>query len=162
MRGLPANATDAYIGRVLVRTNRLALDVCHQDHSFGVCSWPGWHWHPKVPGGSPCDGPGGAGVARACWSRDRADDAIERDRNHVIEKKSDWRAVFAPELRRVLLLGVVLAVFQQWCGVNVIFNYSEEIFRGAGFDISTILVNVAWTGSVNLYSLSLHWGSWIG
>jgi MFS transporter, SP family, xylose:H+ symportor len=55
-----------------------------------------------------------------------------------------------PKLRRVLWLGVVLAVFQQWCGINVIFNYAEEIFRAAGYDISSVLQNIAWTGSVNL------------
>ncbi|HVU27212.1 MAG TPA: sugar porter family MFS transporter [Verrucomicrobiae bacterium] len=51
---------------------------------------------------------------------------------------------------KVMTLGVVLAVFQQWCGINVIFNYAEEIFRAAGYDISTVLKNIAWTGSVNL------------
>jgi sugar porter (SP) family MFS transporter len=55
-----------------------------------------------------------------------------------------------PGLRKVLALGVILAVFQQWCGINVIFNYAEEIFRAAGYDISTVLKNIAWTGSVNL------------
>ena len=53
-------------------------------------------------------------------------------------------------MKKVLLLGVVLAVFQQWCGINVIFNYAEEIFKTAGYDISTVLKNIAWTGSVNL------------
>jgi sugar porter (SP) family MFS transporter len=51
---------------------------------------------------------------------------------------------------RVVALGVFLAVFQQWCGINVIFNYAEEIFRAAGYDISTVLKYIAWTGSVNL------------
>jgi len=55
-----------------------------------------------------------------------------------------------PRMRKVLVLGVVLAVFQQWCGINVIFNYAEEIFRAAGYDISSVLQNIAWTGSVNL------------
>ncbi|HVW20048.1 MAG TPA: sugar porter family MFS transporter [Opitutaceae bacterium] len=55
-----------------------------------------------------------------------------------------------PRLRRVLGLGIFLAVFQQWCGINVIFNYAEEIFRSAGYDISSVLKNIAWTGSVNL------------
>jgi sugar porter (SP) family MFS transporter len=55
-----------------------------------------------------------------------------------------------PGIRKVLVLGVVLAVFQQWCGINVIFNYAEEIFRAAGYDISSVLKNIAWTGSVNL------------
>jgi len=53
-------------------------------------------------------------------------------------------------MRRVLLLGVTLAVFQQWCGINVIFNYAEEVFRAAGYDIADVLKNIAWTGSVNL------------
>ena len=55
-----------------------------------------------------------------------------------------------PRMRKVLILGVTLAVFQQWCGINVIFNYAEEIFHAAGYDISTVLKNIAWTGSVNL------------
>lgn len=55
-----------------------------------------------------------------------------------------------PRMRKVLVLGVGLAVFQQWCGINVIFTYAEEIFHQAGYDISTVLKNIAWTGSVNL------------
>ena len=58
--------------------------------------------------------------------------------------------LFEPRMRKVLVLGVVLAVFQQWCGINVIFNYAEEIFRAAGYDISSVLKNIAWTGSINL------------
>jgi sugar porter (SP) family MFS transporter len=55
-----------------------------------------------------------------------------------------------PGMRKVLLLGIVLAVFQQWCGINVIFNYATKIFSAAGYDISDTLKNIAWTGSVNL------------
>lgn len=55
-----------------------------------------------------------------------------------------------PRIVKVLVLGVALAVFQQWCGINVIFNYAEEIFKAAGYDISSVLKNIAWTGSVNL------------
>ncbi|MEN9841653.1 MAG: hypothetical protein RL376_1453 [Verrucomicrobiota bacterium] len=55
-----------------------------------------------------------------------------------------------PRLRKVFALGIVLAVFQQWCGINVIFNYAEDIFSAAGYDISSVLKNIAWTGSVNL------------
>lgn len=55
-----------------------------------------------------------------------------------------------PKMAKVLVLGVTLAVFQQWCGINVIFNYAEEIFKAAGYDISSVLSNISWTGSVNL------------
>ena len=62
----------------------------------------------------------------------------------------DFRDLLEPKMMKVLVLGVVLAVFQQWCGINSIFNYAQEIFREAGYDISNVLKNIAWTGSVNL------------
>ena len=55
-----------------------------------------------------------------------------------------------PRMRRILLVGVVLAVLQQWSGINVIFNYAEEIFRAAGYGVSSILFNIVITGTVNL------------
>jgi sugar porter (SP) family MFS transporter len=66
------------------------------------------------------------------------------------EGRAGLRDLLDPGLRRVLILGFGLAVFQQWCGINVIFNYAEDIFRAAGYDISGVLGNIAWTGSVNL------------
>jgi len=50
----------------------------------------------------------------------------------------------------ILLIGIVLAVFQQWCGINVIFLYAEEVFTSAGYSVSGMLLNVVITGSVNL------------
>jgi len=74
--------------------------------------------------------------------------------NSTLAKEEIQHVRFAdlldPRMAKVLVLGVVLAVFQQWCGINVIFNYAEEIFKAAGYDISSVLSNIAWTGSVNL------------
>jgi MFS family permease len=53
-------------------------------------------------------------------------------------------------VKQVLIIGVFLAVFQQWCGINVIFNYAEEIFTAAGFSVTDMLFNVVITGAVNL------------
>jgi sugar porter (SP) family MFS transporter len=61
-----------------------------------------------------------------------------------------FQDLLAPKVLKILGVGVVLAVLQQWCGINVIFNYAEEIFHAAGYDISDTLKNIAWTGSVNL------------
>ena len=58
--------------------------------------------------------------------------------------------LLAPRVRTAVVLGVVLAVFQQWCGINVIFNYAEEIFASAGYGVSDILFNIVITGIVNL------------
>jgi sugar porter (SP) family MFS transporter len=51
--------------------------------------------------------------------------------------------------RRVLGIGVVLAVLQQWCGINVIFNYAQEVFASAGYAVSDTLFNIVITGVVN-------------
>ena len=48
------------------------------------------------------------------------------------------------------MIGIVLAVFQQWCGINVIFNYAQEIFASAGFDINSTLKSIVATGLINL------------
>jgi len=55
-----------------------------------------------------------------------------------------------PGVRKALLLGVLLAVLQQWSGTNVIFNYAQEIFAAAGYQVSGILFNIVITGIVNV------------
>jgi MFS family permease len=45
---------------------------------------------------------------------------------------------------------VGLAVLQQWSGINIIFNYAEELYRQAGYGINGALVNIMITGTVNL------------
>jgi len=61
------------------------------------------------------------------------------------------RAVLAePRLRRVLAIAIGLAVLQQWCGINVIFNYAQEVFASAGYAVSDTLFNIVITGVVNM------------
>ena len=64
--------------------------------------------------------------------------------------KVDLRILFKPKFRKVLVLGVFLAVFQQWCGINTVFNYADEIFTAAGYGVSDMLFNIVITGTVNL------------
>lgn len=63
--------------------------------------------------------------------------------------KVHFSALFERRTLKILMLGIGLAIFQQWCGINVIFNYAGEIFRSAGYSIDDTLENMAWTGSVN-------------
>src|SRR5205823_8730959 len=65
-------------------------------------------------------------------------------------KRVDVKLLLDRKLRKALLLGVFLAVLQQWCGINVIFNYAEEVFSAAGYRVSDILLNIVVTGVVNL------------
>ena len=56
----------------------------------------------------------------------------------------------SPRMMRILALGMILAVLQQWCGINVIFNYAQEVFAAAGYQVSDILFNIVVTGAVNV------------
>jgi sugar porter (SP) family MFS transporter len=55
-----------------------------------------------------------------------------------------------PKMLRILMVGCLLAVLQQWSGINVIFNYAEEIFLQAGYGISDIMFKIVVTGLVML------------
>jgi MFS transporter, SP family, xylose:H+ symportor len=63
---------------------------------------------------------------------------------------SGWSGLLQPGVRRVLLVGVVLAVLQQWSGINILFNYAEEVYRAAGLGTSQILLDIVITGAINL------------
>ncbi|MGB6133353.1 MAG: sugar porter family MFS transporter [Acidobacteriaceae bacterium] len=72
--------------------------------------------------------------------------ALRRDRAGT----SGWGGLLQPGVRRILLVGVVLAVLQQWSGINILFNYAEEIYRSAGLRGSEILLDIVITGAINL------------
>lgn len=75
-------------------------------------------------------------------------DALQATR--VKTEEANWKTLAKPDVRNVLLIGIVLAVFQQWCGINVIFNYAHEIFSAAGYAVSDVLMNIVVTGITNV------------
>ncbi len=66
------------------------------------------------------------------------------------KEEAGLKELFQHRYAKVLLLGLVIAVFQQWCGTNVIFNYAQEIFVGAGFDVDGMFINIVITGIANV------------
>ena len=52
------------------------------------------------------------------------------------DQSPDLAGFRAPGVRGVLLTGIGLAVLQQWSGINIIFNYAEELYRQAGYGIN--------------------------
>jgi SP family sugar porter-like MFS transporter len=58
--------------------------------------------------------------------------------------------LFKGKAFKILLIGGVLAILQQWCGINVVFNYAQEIFTSAGYSVSDMLFNIVVTGVVNV------------
>ncbi|MBO7539274.1 MAG: MFS transporter [Prevotella sp.] len=66
------------------------------------------------------------------------------------ETKAGLSELFQNKYGKVLLLGLIIAVFQQWCGTNVIFNYAQEIFTGGGYDVDGMFIDIVITGIANV------------
>ena len=66
------------------------------------------------------------------------------------EGKSGLKDLFKRRYAGILVLGIVIAVFQQWCGTNVIFIYAQDVFAGAGYSVSEAFLNIVVTGVANV------------
>ena len=65
-------------------------------------------------------------------------------------EKVHFSELLKPKMRWILFMGIILAVFQQWCGINTVLYYSEDIFAAAGYNVSAIMRNIVFTGAVML------------
>lgn len=61
-----------------------------------------------------------------------------------------YRAVFQKAVLPAVVIGIGLAVFQQFCGINVIFNYTAIIFSSIGIPRDGQLLQTVFIGGVNL------------
>ena len=82
--------------------------------------------------------------------RNEGNEELRNEGNVEMRNEAGLRELFQSKYSRILLLGLVIAVFQQWCGTNVIFNYAQEIFVGAGFDVDGMFINIVITGIANV------------
>jgi MFS transporter, SP family, xylose:H+ symportor len=81
---------------------------------------------------------------------DREIQSINKSLESAINTQGIWKELLSPGVRKLLVIGIGLAVLQQASGINILFNYAEEVYRGAGFGVSDILFNIVITGSINL------------
>jgi SP family xylose:H+ symportor-like MFS transporter len=73
-------------------------------------------------------------------------------------KKQSYKAVFAKAVRPAVVVGITLAVFQQFCGINVVFNYTSTIFKSVGANLDTQLFETVAIGIVNVpFTLLAMW-----
>jgi MFS transporter, SP family, xylose:H+ symportor len=76
--------------------------------------------------------------------------AIEETLHASAATRVTWKDLFGKSTRNLVWIGMALAALQQWSGINILFNYAEEIYRSAGFGVSGILFNIVITGTINL------------
>ena len=64
--------------------------------------------------------------------------------------KTNYSDVFKKGVLPAVLLGIGLAVFQQLCGINTVFNYAPKIFASIGASPDDQLIQTVFIGGVNL------------
>jgi sugar porter (SP) family MFS transporter len=60
------------------------------------------------------------------------------------------KTVFEKAFLPAVIVGTCLAVFQQFCGINVVFNYTATIFESIGASKDDQLLQTVFIGGVNL------------
>lgn len=73
--------------------------------------------------------------------------AEEEQEQHVV----GWRAVLSNKwLRRILVIGIAVAVFQQLTGINTIVYYGQTVLTGAGFSANAALIANVVPGAIGV------------
>ena len=66
------------------------------------------------------------------------------------EKRGTLKDAFKKKYAFILFLGIFLAVFQQWSGINVIFFYAPDIFAKANLGVDAALFQTTLIGVMNI------------
>ena len=81
---------------------------------------------------------------------------INNGKEEIIEVAADqnesgfYKEIFAPKLRKALLLGILLPLFSQLSGINAIIYYGPSILNDAGIDLSNSFLGQIIFGLANL------------
>jgi len=66
-------------------------------------------------------------------------------------KLAPWSSLLAPRLRRALVVGAGLAMFQQITGINTVIYFAPQIFEAAGLSSASVsILATAGVGAVNV------------
>jgi len=87
---------------------------------------------------------GGQQYAESCIAE--IETAMAAEAAHNVQRSE----LLSRPMLRILAIGIFLAVLQQWSGINVMFNYAEEVYRNAGYGISDVLFNIVFTGAISV------------
>ncbi len=98
-------------------------------------------------------------MARLFGGQTAYEQITEIKRTIQTEVKSDWRLLLQPGFRKVLFVGVSLAMLGQFMGVNAVLYYGPVFFEEAGLAQGSSLDFQIIVGLVNVFSTVL--GMWL-
>jgi SP family arabinose:H+ symporter-like MFS transporter len=79
-----------------------------------------------------------------------ANQELDEIRAGLSRETSSWRELLQPGIRTALLVGIMLSVFGQFSGVNIIIYYGPKILATAGFQAAGALLGQVGFGFINL------------
>ncbi len=85
-------------------------------------------------------------VLKKISGTDTADATLSEIKNTLHEKSAPWLSYGF----FVIFIGIMLSVFQQFVGINVVLYYAGNIFRNMGSSTDTSLLQTIIIGSINL------------
>ncbi len=87
---------------------------------------------------------------------------IKKTLKNLVEPS--FKELLAPKIRPLLIIGVVLAIFQQITGINTIMYYAPKIFADIGLADETALFQTIFIGGTNLAFtiVAMYLIDWIG
>ena len=91
--------------------------------------------------------------ARQVLRRVRSESDIDgeiREVREISQREGGLRDLVSPNVRPLLMVGVLLAVFQQITGINTVIYYAPTLLQGAGFGNSGALLANVVNGVVNV------------
>lgn len=77
---------------------------------------------------------------------EKAKEILENIKASLRQKKAPWLSFGG----LVIFIGIMLSVFQQFVGINVVLYYASDIFRNMGMETESSLVRVILVGIINL------------
>jgi MFS transporter, SP family, galactose:H+ symporter len=98
---------------------------------------------------------GHADQARRLLARLRGEEEKEEAVEHIQKviqiEKPHWRELVGPALRPAMIVGLGLAVFQQFIGINTVIYYAPTIFQAANFGSASVaILHTVGVGLVNV------------
>lgn len=93
-----------------------------------------------------------ADILQSVHPKEEVEKEIYGMANAALKAENKKMSLLSPAIRLPLLIGIVLAVLQQFSGINAIIYYGPGIFEAAGFDSSNALLFQVVIGGVNVLS----------
>lgn len=71
--------------------------------------------------------------------------------NREKQTKGSYKELFAPEIKRAMLIGILLPLFSQFSGINAIIYYGPSILHDAGITLSNSFISQIIFGAANVF-----------